>query len=29
MIIITVVAVVEDETYYRVYMSSDHTFQAN
>ena len=27
MIIITVVAVVEDVTYYRVYMSSDHTFQ--
>ena len=27
MIIITVVAVVDDDTYYRVYMSSDHTFQ--
>ena len=27
MTIITVVAVVDDDTYYRVYMSSDHTFQ--
>ena len=27
MIIITVVAVVEDDIYYRVYMSSEHTFQ--
>ena len=27
MIIITVVAVVDDDAYYRVYMSSDHTFQ--
>ena len=27
MIIITVVALVDDDIYYRVYMSSDHTFQ--
>ena len=27
MTIITVVAVVDDDTYYRVYMSSNHTFQ--
>ena len=27
MIIITVVAVVDDDIYYRVYMSPDHTFQ--
>ena len=27
MIIITVVAIVDDDTYCRVYMSSDHTFQ--
>ena len=27
MIIITVVAVVDDDTYYRVYMSSNHKFQ--
>ena len=27
MIIVTVVAVVDDDIYYRVYMSSDHTFQ--
>ena len=27
MIIITVVAVVDDDIYYRVYMSSEHTFQ--